>query len=73
MENKSNNPPVHPIINEGSVYETGITLRDYFAAKAMQSMIANPNIVKPNELEGNFDSFSKRAYRYADSMLKNRE
>ena len=34
------------------------TLRDYFAAKAMQAMISNP---------------SSAAYKFADAMLKARE
>lgn len=46
----------------------GMTLRDYFAAKAMHaSMTSDP----ANEAEA--DSHAKWAYEMADSMLKARE
>jgi hypothetical protein len=42
--------------------ETGMTLRDYFAAKAMQALV-----------QGNyFDVTAKQAYMMADAMLKAR-
>ena len=55
-------------------YVPGMSLRDYFAAKAMQAMISNPNIVRPmnNEPE-KMDDFCKVAYEYSDAMLKQRE
>ena len=41
----------------------GMTLRDYFAAKAMQALV-----------QGNyFDVTAKQAYEMADAMLKARE
>lgn len=49
--------------------ETGMDLRDYFASKAMQGMLASPNC--PTEIEAN--SFSKNAYAMADAMMKARE
>ena len=47
---------------------TGMTLRDYFAAKAMQAIITN------HKLE-DCDDFvvAKNAYQLADFMLKERE
>ena len=48
----------------------GMTLRDYFAAKAMQQQINNPLPL------GNADSYqliAKRAYLLADAMLTERE
>ena len=50
--------------------ETGMTLRDYFAAKAMQAItpsFANENILNPAEV------ISDKAYALADAMLKARE
>ena len=48
--------------------QRGMTLRDYFAAKAMQSMLtAYQGIPYP------MDNLSTRAYAQADSMLKARE
>lgn len=45
----------------------GMTLRDYFAASAMQGMIADPNGC------GSVGTIAKCAYEYADAMLKARE
>jgi predicted 3-demethylubiquinone-9 3-methyltransferase (glyoxalase superfamily) len=43
----------------------GMTLRDYFAAKAMQGLLANNNI--------DAQQIAKAAYIVADSMLKARD
>ena len=43
----------------------GMTLRDYFAAKAMQGMFANG--------EGNFHAVVRDAYQIADAMLEARK
>ena len=45
--------------------ETGMTLRDYFAAKAMQAMT--------HRGEANVPMVSIQAYAMADAMLKARE
>ena len=46
-----------------SVEQDGMTLRDYFAAKAMQEMV--------NEYD-DFDFMAQTAYAMADAMLKER-
>jgi hypothetical protein len=43
-----------------------LTLRDYFAAKALQGMLSDSN------LQGEYAEFALRAYRIADAMLKER-
>jgi hypothetical protein len=48
-------------------YSEGMTLRDYFAAKAMQSELVG------GVHSDNFDVTAKRAYEMADAMLKARE
>ena len=53
---------------EGQVHRWGMTLRDYFAAKAMQSLI-----VAYKDDHSVSDEISKRAYYYADAMLKARD
>ena len=45
----------------------GMNLRDYFAAKAMQSLSNN------NDTEDLEDVFAEQAYRIADAMMKARE
>jgi hypothetical protein len=44
----------------------GMTLRDYFAAKALQGFVSSGGVY-----DGEFDA--KRAYAFADEMLKARE
>lgn len=60
----------------------GMTLRDYFAAKAMQALIrelanteqADEEMQKLGLVEGDFDRLvAKCSYDYADAMLKERE
>ena len=47
--------------------DKGMSLRDYFAAHAMQGMIAEPSLkATPQE-------FAERAYMVADAMLKARD
>lgn len=51
----------------------GMTLRDYFAAKALQSIL-NPNPVTGQyALVTDFDDCAITAYKMADAMLKARE
>lgn len=47
----------------------GMTLRDYFAAKAIQGMCANPNC----RAEVGEDKFAEAAYEVADAMMEARE
>jgi hypothetical protein len=68
MENlKPNNPPAFPIA-DNTVYETGMTLRDYFANSAMQGILSNNEL---NPLNPNY--YVETAYQIADAMLKQRE
>jgi hypothetical protein len=48
--------------------EDGMTLRDYFAAKAMQGLVENANWRGMPE-----DALAKAAYSMADAMLKARK
>lgn len=72
-----NNPPAFPIPrhtrhfddSQGSyVQDDGMTLRDYFAAKAMQGMYARGDFPT-----GIMIDTAKEAYEMADAMLKTRE
>jgi hypothetical protein len=72
-----NNPPAFPNVSirtkEGiEVYgDSGMSLRDYFAAKAMEAFISGwieRNIYPPNDLD-----VAEHAYAMADAMLKARE
>lgn len=58
------------------VTHMGATLRDYFAAKAMQGILADSEI-NPHALGLNIAEFqqllAEKSYGYADAMLKARE
>ncbi|MBJ9597638.1 hypothetical protein GHU73_09795 [Citrobacter werkmanii] len=52
--------------------EEGMTMRDYFAAKAMQAMISNASIID-NDSDGAVNYAASAAYKFADAMLATRE
>lgn len=54
--------------------EEGMTLRDYFAAKALQGIMAcNPKIGGDEWTEHDYDILAETFYKMADAMLKQRE
>ena len=59
-----NSEPAFPTPIISIMQHTGMTLRDYFAAKAMQALIDN---------DGLFSEIPTQAYALADAMLKARE
>ena len=66
-----NNPPAFPSThhNGWGEPEKGMTLRDYFAAKAMQGLLSDPDWRQ----EMDFDDTALAAYKMADAMLAARE
>jgi hypothetical protein len=58
------NPPAFPTNQNGYLLGSGMHLRDYFAARAMQALIDN---------DGLFSEIPTQAYALADAMLKARE
>jgi hypothetical protein len=62
-----NNEPAFPTGTGVTPYKSGMTLRDYFAARAMQTMLGWDND------HTNWDSYAEDAYMMADAMLKARE
>jgi hypothetical protein len=67
-----NNPPAFPVqsiyVEDQDTNSRGMTLRDYFAAKAMQGMLSeNSGIRYPT------DELVDFAYKVADAMMKARE
>lgn len=65
MNNTNTGGPAFPPSNPG--YAHGMTLRDYFAAKAMQAEMTQ------GIHESDFLETASRAYKMADAMLKARE
>jgi hypothetical protein len=71
---KRNRPrsEIYPNATGSEVIEVdyqGMTLRDYFAAKAMQGIMSDPIEVQPYTN----DELAQWAYQVADAMLKARE
>ena len=68
-EKKPENPFAFAMISaQGEYSQEGMTLRDYFAAKAMQGLISHYGIDGDYERECPMKSFE-----IADTMLKQRE
>lgn len=49
--------------------QMGMTLRDYFAAKALQGMLAYPHVGITEIMDA---SYARHSYELADAMLKER-
>jgi hypothetical protein len=58
-----NKPPAFAISGSQYSHTYGMTLRDYFAARAMQELMGTADI----------DDCCETAYKWADAMLKARE
>ncbi len=70
--NPPDNPFAFPVtMNGNQTVNQGITARDYFAAKAMQAIIATGFAREQKEQTVKDTAFS--AYLMADTMLKERE
>lgn len=66
--------PAFPNVPDGAgdkwqSWDVGMTLRDYFAGMALQGLCRAPGVGGNNK----FVIVSKRAYDYADAMLKARK
>jgi len=73
MSNTNTGGPAFPHIDSGcGRFEEGMTLRDYFAAKAMQGMLSNPKL-QEQILAAGQSWIEESAWAVADAMLKARE
>lgn len=70
-----NNPPAFPQPNYPITWANGegMTLRDYFAAKAMQGLMHNYDICDFLEHKDWLEDISITSYQIADAMMKARE
>ena len=77
MNNTNTGKRAFPVVGKAGLLDYGMTLRDYFAAKAMQSLIlANPKDFHDEAWARNERSqlsVTRTAYKYADDMLKARD
>jgi hypothetical protein len=65
------NEKAFPAMNDNGYWVGGMTLRDYFAAKAMQTMTEGRGAA--NLEQGGYVAVSMMAYKMADAMMKARE
>ena len=67
---KNTGGPAFAVAELANITWEGMTLRDYFAAKAMQGMLASADSwINKDEVEG----FGAICYAIADGMLKARD
>ncbi|WP_431642816.1 hypothetical protein [Enterobacter mori] len=74
----NNGGPAFPVAGSEHNYPIeGMTLRDYFAAKAMQSIVSSPkemeSIIDTLGAKTAYAKVSETAYVIADAMLRARE
>ena len=67
--NNDTGGPAFPIVTATSAFSKGMTLRDYFAAKAMQGFCT---ILKQNSGEPFWNVIAEDSYKLADAMLSSR-
>ena len=82
MSNTNTGGPAFPgfdyINQHGKQNPEGMTLRDYFAAKAMQGLMsgrwkADMHGIPYDAYRADADEWAKSAYHFADAMLKARQ
>lgn len=65
--------PYHPMDGIDTTNPAGMTLRDYFAAKAMAALIVSDEVDELQTIEKYIEETAVGAYAYADAMLRARE
>jgi len=61
--------PAFPNTGDDNEWTSGITIRDYFAAKAMEGLIS----AFKGDVSAEFDIISIVSYKMADAMINQRE
>lgn len=74
MNEPNSNPPAFPCTgNPNWDHDQGMTLRDYFAAAALQGMLAGMGFDAPLKYEASpAPPYVNVAYEFADAMLAER-
>ena len=68
------NTPAFPLVAEdhtGMMINMGMSLRDYFAAKAMQGFL--DQLIKQGWISDDLETVAETSYRVADAMMKERQ
>ena len=72
VDTKNKDRAAFACCDEVNYLQEGLTKREYYAGQAMAAMIANPNILRPQEndkKESDLLKFSAIAVEYADALL----
>ena len=75
MSNKDTSRPAFPHIDSGcGRFDSGMSIRDYFAAKAMQGFIMDEAILNTSDTSKAWlKSIADASYEMADAMIKAKE
>lgn len=80
MKNNDGGPAFPCIDGSANYHQIGMSLRDYFAAKAMQGLLCNSEVERYRQtIDGRvsesrqIEAISQMCYEMADAMLKSRE
>lgn len=64
--------PVVTNVDSGLIESSGMTLRDYFAGKALAGLLSDPTVLMRNDGETGPQAYARMSYEMADAMLKAR-
>ncbi len=73
MSTDKGNRPAFPNHKDTSEWREGITIRDYFAAKAMQGLMTMEDKGTHKSMEDCYSKIAELSYGVADAMLEQRE
>lgn len=73
MSNENTGGFAFPVATIDGYTQEGMTLRDYFAAKAIQAIEPPTNFVGENQTKTSYKSWARKAYDMADAMLEARK
>lgn len=65
----THNEPAFPVNSLAEHEYCGMTLRDYFAAKAISGLEVPCDYVGVGETQRSYSAWAEKAYRMADAML----
>ena len=74
MTKNEENPKVYPVVNQGNVYESGLSLLDHFAGLAMQGICADGHTFwDSSSMQGTPSNIAAVSYDVAEAMIERRK
>ena len=74
-----NNQPAFPVFHQNEITghippeTSGMTLRDYFAAKSLQGLLSADEVFEVDDGESMAAEYARVSYEYADAMMEARK